>query len=237
MAKTAQEKTRIKKIEKEKRETIKAARKKTAEELFERSLKAWKDPKLVEIVQNVPINKDGRINLTEVYDRVFEYFYCETADVKLAKEYAVATRFLAMYKRDYPTDFQYKLELHLAVLKEKERAEEKVAASEPKLEPKPEPKDIELELFGDIITKINRNLNRPDYSLRISKSDTSDSIIFICNIIEFITGVKQPATYKSKEVENYTYYLPFRGFPEELAIEYLRGYLVQILEEKIRAEN
>jgi len=220
MAITAKyKKEKIALVEKEKK-------KKTVEELIEKSKKAFNSKLIVEIVEKASVNKDGKVNLTKTHDQVFEYILEQTKDLKMAKEFAVAGRWLAMLKRDYPDVFQRGIDIQ----KFSEGFQKEIGERKP--EPKPEPKDVELELFGDIIAKVNRNLNRHDYSLRISKSDISDSIIFICDIIEFITGVKQPATYKSKEIERYTYCRPFRGFPEELAIEYLRDYLIQILEEK-----
>ncbi len=59
MAITAQQKRKIKLVEKEKK-------KKTAEELIKKSEKVWRDENLVRIVESPPLKKDGSMNLTEI---------------------------------------------------------------------------------------------------------------------------------------------------------------------------
>ncbi len=87
----------------------KTARMKTAEELFLLSQKALEDRKLAEIIQNAPKKSDGSTNYTYVYNAVFEFVHEQTKDLKKSKELAVAARWAAKFKDQYPLDFKDKM--------------------------------------------------------------------------------------------------------------------------------
>lgn len=84
----------------------KAARVYTLDELKEKCQKALTDPKLVEIVKTAPLNKEGKVNLSWVYKEAEKYVHGETKDLQKTKELAVATRFLAMLRRDHQEEFE-----------------------------------------------------------------------------------------------------------------------------------
>ena len=79
---------------------------KTIEELKEKSTKAVIIPALVEFAKTAPLNSDGRVNLSWVYEQAFEYVCEETKDLQKARELAISTRWLAMLRRDHEEEFQ-----------------------------------------------------------------------------------------------------------------------------------
>lgn len=78
---------------------------KTVEELKAKAKMALNDPNLVEITKNVALNPNGKVNLTQAYDKAFEYGVQQTQDLQKSKKLATATRWLAMLRRDYEKDF------------------------------------------------------------------------------------------------------------------------------------
>lgn len=182
----------------------KTAQKKTAEELIEKSKKAFNSKLVVEIVEKAPVNKDGKVNLTKAHDQVFEHVFKQTADLKTAKEFAVAARWLAMLRRDYPDVFQAGID----VQKFSDGFQKETSES------KPEPRDVEIGLCGDIISKGGCFST---HSLRIKGIDMpGQSIIMAGKFLEVSTDV----VYKNDNGE-FVY-----------SFDTLRDYLIQILEEK-----
>lgn len=86
--------------------TKKTPRVYTLDELKEKSQKASDDPKLVEIVKSALQNKDGKVNCTWAYKEAEKYVHDQTKDLQKTKELAVATRFLAMLRRDHKKEFE-----------------------------------------------------------------------------------------------------------------------------------
>ena len=130
----------------------KTARKKTADELIEKSKKTFNSKLIVEIVGKASVNKDGKVNLTKAHDQVFEYVFEQTKDLKTAKEFAVSARWLAMLRRDYPDFFQRGIDIR-RFSDGFQGGDFQKETGEKKSEPKPEPKDVEILLnsYVDII--------------------------------------------------------------------------------------
>ncbi len=233
MTMTAQHrKEKIKLVEKEKR-------KKTAEELIEKSKKAFNSKLVVEIVEKALVNKDGKVNLTKVHDQVFEHVFEQTKDLKTAKEFAVAARWLAMLKQNYPADFE-------ELLYEKEMEEHRKSVTEKDLaiklrqpEPKPKPKKVEIELFGDIIfsSELAGMPHISTVSLRILRTDLIfNGIKMAADLLESITGI-EPSSSEDRNWPEVKMgfalnYHPNDEFSEANRLSALRDYLIQILEEK-----
>src|SRR3989338_6890004 len=77
----------------------------TLDELKAKCQRALDDPKLIEIVKTAPSNKDGKVHLSWVYKEAERYVHGKTNDLQETKELAVATRFLAMLRRQFPDEF------------------------------------------------------------------------------------------------------------------------------------
>lgn len=92
--------------------------KKSIKELKEKAKIALSDPKLIEITKNAPINPNGKVNLTQAYEQAFGYRLQQTQDLQKSKKLAIATRWLAMLRRDYEEDF-------LKLISKKEKQEPK----------------------------------------------------------------------------------------------------------------
>lgn len=86
--------------------TAKTARVYTLDKLKEKCQKALDNPILVEIVRTTPINNDNKISLGLVYREAERFVHEETKDLQKTKELAVATRFLAMLRRDFAEEFE-----------------------------------------------------------------------------------------------------------------------------------
>ncbi len=216
----------------------KTARKKTAEELIEKSKKAFNSKLIVEIIEKAPVNKDGKVNLTKACDQVFDYVFEQTKDLKTAKELAVAARWLAMLKRDYPADFEEALYEKEMEENKKEVIERDLAMKYQKPEPKPKSKKVEIELFGDIIFSGDYGMPHVSMaSLRILRTNLIfNGIKMAADLLESITGIEAspPKDQNWPEVKiGFPYnYHPNKEFPEEKRLSALRDYLIQILEEK-----
>lgn len=198
-------KEKIKLVEKEKR-------KKTAEELIEKSKKAFNSKLIVEIVGKAPANKDGKVSLTKAYDQVFEHVFEQTKDLKTAKEFAVAGRWLAMLKRDYSEEFARITVSTVTILP----AEKCVASiDELKAQQKPEPKKY----FGQIEFEISSSV------VAVTKEDERSKRRFL-----MFPYAKHAQEFCLKIINNFLE-LDTREVNEEVWKEY-RKFFIQILEEK-----
>ncbi len=238
MAITAQQKEKIKvEKEKKKKELIESIRCtsvtpkefkkrlkefniKTVEELIKKAEKALGNLKLVEIVRNAPVNKDGKANLTKVHDQVFDYVFNETKDLQKAKEFATSARWMAMLKRDYPEEFDIMAVPNIGL-----------PMKEP--EPKPEPEKMEIRIGSliDIITKTEPSR----FFLRVPVGAGPSSLDVAQGFLEAITGI----VYKQNDeqrpgsciIDGKLSIIRY-SCPTKMILDGFRNYLIQILEEK-----
>lgn len=214
--------------------------KRAPEELVKKAKLALSDQAIAKIAESALTNKDGTINLSNVYDRVFEHVFGATKDLKKAKEFAVSARWLAMLKRDFPMEYKIQMiEAEKVWTKEKR---ERAAAAEPLAGTKAEftPTDAEIALMGDIVFpdpsrfSDNRVLRIHGFALPYS------GLKMAADLLRAITGI-EPSQDKRNAYASLSvgFGANFRsdssGDPEclpEKRLAHLRDYLIQILEEK-----
>ncbi len=156
----------------------------------------------------------------------------QTGELKLSKEFAVAARWLAMLKRDYPDVFQRGID----VQKFSDGFQKEIGGQKP--ESKPKSKKVEIELFGDIIFSGDYGMpHKSMASLRILRTDLIfNGIKMAADLLESITGIEpltpKDANWPEVKMGFALNYHPNDEFSEASRLSALRDYLIQILEEK-----
>lgn len=101
------------------------------EELKEKADLALKDPKLVDLVKNAPLNNKGKVNLSWIDRAAFEYALGETGSPKTAEALRKSARALAMMWRDYEEAFgRLVLQVSQGVAEEKRQEKKRLCETE-----------------------------------------------------------------------------------------------------------